>query len=125
MTNRQKVVAIIDDDAGVRQALETLLSSKRFRTESYASGEEFITGAMASEAACLLVDIQLGDLTGIELVRHVSSMGLTLPIIFMTASRDEVFRKAATELDCVAYLQKPLAEVSLMKAIGEAIGLGQ
>ena len=93
-----------------------------FKPKLYGSAEAFIAAATRSAAACLLVDIQLGDLTGIELTRHLSAMGFTFPIIFMTGSDDRLFRKQAIEIGCVAYLSKPIPPERLKAAIAEAIG---
>ena len=118
----QKVVAIIDDDDGMRDGLANFLAAVGYRTETYGSGEEFIAVAMKSEAGCLVVDIHLGDITGVELGRHLLAMGLTFPIIFMTGSDDLTVRKQAMEFGCVAFLQKPFPPNQLVKAITEAIG---
>jgi FixJ family two-component response regulator len=122
MANGQKVIAIIDDDATIRNATAALVDALGYCTEVYSSGEEFIDAAMKSEAGCLLVDIQLGDITGVELVRHLSAMGLTFPVIFMTGSQDALVRKQATEVGSVAYLLKPFPTNHLVEAINEAIG---
>ena len=118
----QKVVAIIDDDDGMRDGLANLLAAAGYLTEAYGSGEAFIGAAMKSEAGCLVVDIHLGDITGVELGRHLLAMGLTFPFIFMTGSDDPTIRKQAMEFGCVAYLQKPFPPNQLVKAITEAIG---
>ena len=122
MTVRRKVVAIIDDDSLIRDGVANLVAALGYRTETYSSGEGFIDAAIKSEAGCLLVDIQLGDLTGVELARHLLAMGLTFPVIFMTGSHDEITRKQATEFGCVAYLLKPFPADQLVNAITEAIG---
>jgi len=122
MTIRRKVVAIIDDDSSIRDGVATLVAALGYRTETYSSGEGFIDAAIKSEAGCLLVDIQLGDLSGVEMARHLSAMGLTFPVIFMTGCQDETVRKQATEFGCVAYLLKPFPTDQLINAITEAIG---
>ena len=122
MTIRRKVVAIIDDDRAILDAVARLVAALGYRTEVYTSGEEFIDAASQSEAGCLLVDIQLGDLSGVELARHLSAMGLTFPVIFMTGLQDETVRKQATEFGCVAYLLKPFRTDHLVNALAEAIG---
>jgi FixJ family two-component response regulator len=122
VTGGRKVVAIIDDDASMRDGLSLIITSLGYLIEVYASGEEFIVSAMQSEAGCLLVDIQLGDITGVELARHLLTLGLAFPIIFMTGSPDPIFKKQAMEFDCVAYLQKPFASDDLVKAITETLG---
>lgn len=124
MVNARKVVAIIDDDPGLRDALAALLDAFGYRVEVYASGEDFRNAAMKSDADCLVVDIQLGDMTGVELGHQLSAAGLAFPMIFMTGSDEPRFRKQATELGCAAYLQKPFPPNQLVKAIVGEIGQG-
>jgi FixJ family two-component response regulator len=119
-TRRNVVVAIVDDDLGIRYALESLLSSLGYRTELYATAEEFVAAAIATDASCLVVDIQLGDVSGIELGRHLAATGFTFPIIFMTGSQDEIHRRQALDFGCVAYLLKPIAAEQLINAITKA-----
>ena len=122
MAKRHKVIAIVDDDAAVRGSLEGLLGAFGYRTELYVSAEEFIHAAITTEASCLIVDIQLGDVSGIELGRQLSATGFTIPIIFMTASWDEMHRRQATHFGCVEYLNKPFPADQLITAITKAIG---
>jgi len=119
---QKNVIAIVDDDAGIRRALAALLASWGYGVELYESAEEFIRAAISSAAACLLVDIHLGDVSGVELGRHLSSSGLIFPIIFMTGSQDQIVRRQALDFGCVAYLSKPLQTKQLQEAIGAAIG---
>jgi FixJ family two-component response regulator len=113
MALQRSVIAVIDDDADVRHAMKRVLSSCGYRAEIYASAMEFIDAAvMGSAASCLLVDIQLGDMSGIELARHLSAFGFDFPIIFMTGSQDERTRREAIDCGCIAYLQKPFAQSS-------------
>ena len=84
--------------------------------------EEFVAVAVKSEAACLVVDMQLGGMSGLELGYQLSAMGLSLPIIFVTASQDKKIHHAALEFGCVAYLPKPFGADVLAKAIADAMG---
>jgi FixJ family two-component response regulator len=118
----QAVIAIIDDDPFFGETLETLTAALGYRTELYESAEEFIQGANFSKAECLLVDIQLGDISGIELVRHLAANGVHRPIIFMSGSLDASLREQAIELGCIAFLQKPFAASLLNTAIAKAVG---
>ena len=122
MLTAKKVIAVIDDDEIMLEALEQLLASLGYQTELYESAEAFIEAAPKSEAACLLVDIHLGDISGIELGRQLSGMDFTFPIIFMTGSDDNFVRKQAMELGCIAFLQKPFRDNEIAKAITDAIG---
>ena len=78
------------------------------------------SAAIKTEAACLLVDIQLGDISGLELSRHLSATGFEFPIIFMTGSDEETQRRQAMDFGCVAYLQKPLSAEQLVEALSKA-----
>jgi FixJ family two-component response regulator len=119
--SQQDTIAVVDDDAGIRDALEQLLTSWGYCVELYSSGEEFIRAATFSAAACLLVDIQLGDISGVELGRYLAASGFIFPTVFMTGALDELTRRQATDFGCVAYL-KPLKAAELKKAIDLAIG---
>jgi FixJ family two-component response regulator len=116
------VVAIIDDDGCVRQAAARLIASEGYRTEVYTSAEDFIDQVMESEASCLLSDVHMKELSGVELARHLSTLGLVLPVILMTSSDNQTLRKEAMELGCIAYLRKPLCQRLLLEAITEAVG---
>jgi FixJ family two-component response regulator len=120
MAMRCNIVAIVDDDLALRGAVETLLSSLGYRAELFASGEEFLEAATKSKAKCLVTDIQLGDISGIELGRQLAAAGHTIPIIFMTALDDERIHAQAMELGCVAYLRKPFSSDLLVAAIIQA-----
>ena len=121
MAAQPDVIAIIDDDSGMRVGLRNMLSSFGYRTELYASAEEFIDIAMKSEASCLVVDVQLGEISGLELARYLSNFGLAFPVIFMSGSDDENLRRQGLGLGCVAYLRKPFSTDRLMEAIVKAI----
>jgi len=101
------VVVVIDDDAMFRQALHRLLSSLRYTVELYASGEAFLERASGSRALCLLIDVQLGSSSGIELARQLADAGLEFPIVFMTGNTDKSVQMRAIEMGCVGYLHKP------------------
>jgi FixJ family two-component response regulator len=103
-------------------AAANLIASHGYRTEVYASAEQFIDQVWHSEASGLLIDIQLTGMSGVECARVLTSLGFSLPIIFMTGGDDPMLRRQATELGCVAYLRKPLCPGLLMDAIADAVG---
>jgi FixJ family two-component response regulator len=119
-TLQKKIVAIVDDDPGVRVAMKQLLSAFGYVSFSYSSGEAFLRTAAVSKANCVVIDVQLGDLSGVELARELIAVGLKFPIIFMTASQDAAIERQARELDCVAYLRKPFSADQLLEAIIKA-----
>jgi FixJ family two-component response regulator len=122
MQRRQPLVAIVDDDPGVRKSLAALLNASGYRTDLYATAEEFLVTERTERPACLLLDIRLPDITGIELSRHLLANGIRLPTIFITGSGDELSRQDAKELGCVAFIDKPLTPRALLEALRTATG---
>jgi FixJ family two-component response regulator len=122
MTNGQKIVAVVDDDPEMRAAMASLLSSYGYRAETFDSAETFLTCASTSKAMCLVVDIQLGDISGVELAHQLVADGYAYPIIFMTGLDDELIRKQADAAGGVAFLHKPFPARMLFAAIEKALG---
>ena len=115
-------IAVVDDDPSVRKALARLLSVFGYRAELFASAEAFLDAAPASAALCLLVDIKLGAMSGLDLARRLAADGFDLPIVFMTGSEKDVVRLQCLDFGCVAFLQKPIPEARLMDAVARAVG---
>ena len=113
-------IGVVDDDPEIRDALDQILSSKGFQTELYASAEDFIEAAKTSKAGCLLVDIQLGDISGIELTRQLYAIDCIFPVIFMSGSNDTFMYSQAMDLGCVAFLHKPFPVDQLVESIMRA-----
>jgi FixJ family two-component response regulator len=116
-SKKRKVIAVIDDDVGVLSALSRLLLALGYEPEIYASARAFLDSAITSEATCIMVDIQLGESSGIDLAQHLIDAGLTTPIILMSAEDSELFRRRATEIGCVAFLRKPFSAEPLIEAL--------
>jgi FixJ family two-component response regulator len=119
---QEHTVALVDDDPNFRKALSRLLSERGYRVEPFASAAEFFRVAPSTKAACLIVDIRLGETSGLELARHLAADGFELPVIFLSSCEDDVVRMRCHELNCAAYLQKPCPEARLIEAIAAAIG---
>jgi len=120
-----KIVAVIDDDRATRCALIRLLASLGYDAESFDSAEAFLDVASPSRADCLLLDIQLGDISGIELARQLVDEGVNVPIIFMTGLGDDQIRRQAEAIPaCGAFLNKPFTTAALTDAIVRATGWG-
>jgi FixJ family two-component response regulator len=118
----QKLIVVVDDDPDILQSLELLLSGCGYHTKLFALAAEFLSAAPTLEAACLVVDIHLGEISGLELVRTLCVEGFTLPVIFITGSRDELHQRQAMELGCAAFLLKPFPAEQLIEAVAKAIG---
>jgi FixJ family two-component response regulator len=120
MSIRRKLVTVVDDDPAMLRAIERLLATKGFDVEAFASAEAFLASTAATKASCLVVDIHLGGMSGIELRHRLAASGSRLPVIFITAHDDEATRKAAMKAGCVALLRKPFLSRLLLDAIEKA-----
>ena len=116
-----RTITIVDDNPSMLQGLNRLLLAHGFRVQTFASAELFLDGIANCEAECLVLDIHLVGMSGIELQRQLISSGLDLPVVFMTAIDNEATREAAFGAGCVAYLRKPFLAKLLIDAIDSAI----
>ena len=120
MSGESLVVAVIDDDDVLQEALATLLRASQYDVEQYDSAEAFLASVADSRADCLLVDVYLGGISGIELGRGLAAAGFRFPIIYMTGSPDDTLRGRAMQAGCVAFLTKPFTPPALDEALGAA-----
>ena len=109
----------MDDDPAVLKALRRLLRSHAFRARTYGSGQEFLAALPAGLPDCLIVDLQMPEMNGLELQQHLASNGIKIPTILITAHADVALRDQA---GLVASLRKPLQEKALFDAIDKAVG---
>ena len=112
-----RTIAVVEDNPSVLQGLNRLLSAHGFRVQTFTSAELFLDDIAQCEAECLLLDIQLGGISGIDLKRRLTSSGRDLPVIFMTAIDDEATRQEAFDVGCIAYLRKPFLAKLLIDVI--------
>jgi FixJ family two-component response regulator len=117
MGNRVRTIAVIEDDPSMLQGLNRLLSAHGFCVERFTSAESFLDDIGKCDAKCLIVDIHLGGISGIDLKRRLTSSGSDLPVIFMTAIDNAATRQEAFDAGCVAYLRKPFLAELLIDAI--------
>src|SRR5262245_34951205 len=122
MAHRETTIAVIDDDPEMRAAMASLLSAHGYCPETFDSAETFLTCASTSKATCLVVDIQLGDISGVELAHQLMADGYSYPVIFMTGLDDEVVRRQAAAAGGIAFLRKPFPAKMLFDAIEQALG---
>ena len=100
----RKLIAVLDDDASVLGAVERVLKAHGFDAEVFDTVEGFLGGARLDDASCLVLDVNLKGMSGIDLSRKLTRSGVSLPVIFITGVENEATRKAALEAGCVAYL---------------------
>jgi FixJ family two-component response regulator len=112
-----RTIAVVEDDPSMLQGLSRLLSAHGFRVVGFASAEAFLDNVAESGAMCLVVDIHLGGISGIDLKRRLTLSGSDFPVIFMTSADSEGTRRAAVDAGCVAYLRKPFLAKLLIEAI--------
>jgi len=120
MSMPRPVVAVVDDDPSMLKGLARLLNASGYDTEVFDSAEAFLDGSAACDAICLILDIHLGGISGIELRRRLAASSSNLSIIFMTAVDDEAIQRQAMEGGCIAYLRKPFSAHLLIESIGKA-----
>jgi len=116
-----QTVYIIDDDESVRRALRRLVRSVGLKAETFATAEEFLRAPEQPPPGCLVLDVHLPGLSGLELQDQLATIGRRIPIVFITAYGEEKMRERALQAGAVAFLQKPFEEQSLLHAIAKAL----
>jgi FixJ family two-component response regulator len=111
------VLSLVDDDASVRTATGGLIKSFGFTVEVFASGEEFLLFGSLRVTSCLVLDVQMPGMSGLQLQSHLAAAGYRIPIVFITGYPDERTRARALEAGAVAFLNKPFAEDALLTGI--------
>jgi len=115
------IVCVIDDDASLLRAVRRLLTASGFRVKTFASAETFLGSLTCSDAACLVVDVHLGGLSGFELQERLAAEGCRVPTLFITGRDDDTARERARLAGAIDYLRKPFDEVRLLGAIERAL----
>jgi FixJ family two-component response regulator len=115
------LVAIVDDDASVRQSTDRLIRSFGYRTQVFGSGEEFLRSGAAERAACLLLDVRMPGMDGLDVQRRLVESGLRIPIVFFTGRASDEEERRARSAGAVEFLRKPVAQASLRQAIENVI----
>jgi FixJ family two-component response regulator len=116
------VISVVDDDASVRLATVDLLNSHGFACEAYASAEEYLASPRTAHTPCLILDIHLPGLNGLELQRHLAQTRSPPAIIFITAFPEERARTQAMSAGASGFLPKPYSEEELLLCIRQALG---
>ncbi len=114
------LIAIVDDDASVCEALESLLKSIGFRTASFTSARSFLDSPQFPSVSCVILDVSMPKMDGLELQRHLVDSD-PIPIIFITAHRDEKTREQALREGAISFLYKPFSEEVLIDTLHSAL----
>ena len=121
MYHQKHVVGIIEDDDDLRDALSDIIASLGYRTELYASACEFVKTANTTQSVCLLVDIDLHGMTGLEVARRLITLGHAFPIVFITGIGESDLYEKTRQYGGIAVLQKPFFRNELQDALTEAV----
>lgn len=118
------VISIIDDDASVRVATNNLLRSRGYVVHTFASAEEFLLSPHFNRTSCVIADVQMAAMSGLELLADMRAKGHDSPFIFITAFPDESLRARAMKAGAVCFLAKPFAVHNLIKCLDVALEAG-
>jgi FixJ family two-component response regulator len=115
------LISIIDDDDALRSSLENLIRSVGWRVHGFSSAEAFLRSDQVHETGCLILDVRMPAMSGLELQRQLAVANSQPPIIFITAHEDDNRRRQALDAGAVAFLHKPFYEEELLNAINAAL----
>src|SRR3984957_2167877 len=114
-------VYVVDDDDGMRRALDTLLSTVGYKTAVFSRPSEFLANFKTDAPGCLVLDIRMPDMSGLEVQQHLNRMGSMLPIIFITGHGDVPMAVQAMKEGAVDFIQKPFRDQDLLDRINHAL----
>ena len=118
------VISVIDDDASVRAATDNLLSSHGYLVQAFASAEEFLQSTHLHSSSCVIADVQMPGMSGLDLLTHVRAQGHDAPFIFITAFPEDSVRARALKAGAIGFLAKPFAAPALINCVETALGQG-
>jgi FixJ family two-component response regulator len=121
MTESDAIVFVVDDDESVRESLRGLIRSAGLRVETFASAQQFLAGPRANAPSCLVLDVHLPGLSGLDLQKRMAEGAIEIPIIFITGRGDIPMSVRAMKAGAVEFLTKPFHDHDLLDAIGQAI----
>ena len=114
-------IAVIDDDASVRAATNNLLSSHGYLVDAFASAEEFLQSVRLNDSSCVIADVQMSAMSGLDLLSYMRARGYNAPFIFITAFPDESVRARALKGGAICFLAKPFAGPALISCVEAAL----
>jgi FixJ family two-component response regulator len=118
---KTNIIAIVDDDAPLREALSSVMKAAGFLTGTFGSAEEFLDSGNQNDTACLILDVRLPGISGIELQRRLQDAKSQIPVIFVTAHGDASLRDLLLKAGAAGFLNKPVRSDALLKEIHAAL----
>ena len=116
-----RVVCVVDDDASLRRSLRNLLTSVGFRVETFQSAETFLGTVHRENTGCVVLDLRMTGMNGLDLLRHLGATGSRIPVIILTAHGDDETRQRSLQAGAVAFLTKPFQSATLLDAVRTAL----
>ena len=120
MMDTRLVVSVVDDDESVRESLPDLLNELGFAAHTFSSAEDFLQSPASLQTGCLLLDVAMPGMTGPELQMELKRRGVNIPVVFITARRDEAVRGRLLDQGAVECLLKPFSDTALLDALNAA-----
>ena len=121
MTEAEAIVFVVDDDAPMRRSLQNLIGSVGLRVQTFASAQEFLRNKLTDVPGCLVLDVRLPGLSGLDLQKRMADAGIQIPIIFITGHGDIPMTVRAMKAGAVEFLTKPFRDQDLLDAIQQAL----
>ena len=118
---KSPLISIVDDDDSVRESVRSLIRSVGFRAQTFASAEQFLRSTCLGDTDCLILDVRLPGISGLDLQRQLSLANQKIPIIFISAHGDDATRMQGLRAGAVDFLNKPFSEEALLKAFDTAL----
>jgi FixJ family two-component response regulator len=123
--SKASLVSVVEDDQFFRESMQRLMRSLGYTVEAFASAADFLASPRVVETTCLIADVHMPAMTGVELYRHLVNAGYAIPTILVTAYPDDVDRAQAVKDGVVCYLRKPIDETHLIRCLREALRSGE
>ena len=115
------VISVVDDDESLRRSLRNLLRSVGFGVETFASAEEFLRSAQRENTGCLVLDLRMTGMSGLDLLRHLAVRDSPIRVVILTAHGDEETRRRSLQAGAIAFLDKPFHSDALLDAVRAAL----
>ena len=120
-TSKQSLLSVVDDDEMLRESLPELLREFGFAARAFSSGQEFLSSNYVDETRCLILDVAMPEMSGLDLQQELRRRGQAIPIIFISGQKDEHVRKQAFRQGAVNFLYKPFSDSDLLEAVNAAL----
>jgi len=120
-TSKRLLLSVIDDDGRLRESLPELLREFGFAARAFSSGPAFLSSSHVNETRCLILDVAMPEMSGLDLQQELKRRGQAIPIIFISGQKDEDIRKQAFRQGAVRFLYKPFSDSDLLEAVNAAL----